>query len=467
MAGAGDGAAIGDAGVAAIRSNFADQVAARLERIPYNRWHLKARVIVGVASFFDGFDLLSISYAMPVLVPLWHLTSQQTGLLLSAAFGGQILASFFFGWFAERYGRMSALMLSTGLYSLMSLGCAFAWDFNSLFVMRAIEGFGIGGEVPIAAAYISEIARAKGRGRFFLLYELLVPLGLLGAVVLGWVMVPRLGWQSLFVVGALPAFLVFFLRRLLPESPRWLAARGRDRDAEAALSRIEAASTKALGQPLPPPGAPIATIVQRASIKEFFGPVYLPRTLTVWVAWFSCFFVGFGLTTWLPSIYRGVFKMSLADALWYGVIASSSSLIGCLVCSLLIDIVGRRRWFCLAFAACAPVMFWIWYHGPSSAEFILAWVCVAGFFNSTISLCVFLYTPEIYPTRMRAFAVSMAALWGRIGSAVAPNVVGFLLVSSGLGTVFLIFGLVAAFAAVISGLFLVESKGRVLEELSP
>src|SRR5260370_17625568 len=151
---------------------------------------------------------------MAVVVTGWHVTWEKTGLVLSAAFGGQILASFFFGWFAERYGRMSALMLSTGLYSLMSLGCAFAWDFNSLFVMRAIEGFGIGGEVPIAAAYISEIAPAKGRGRFFLLYELLVPLGLLGAVALGGVMVPRLGWQSLFVVGALPAFLVFFLRRL-------------------------------------------------------------------------------------------------------------------------------------------------------------------------------------------------------------------------------------------------------------
>jgi len=457
----------GDAAVAAIGPKFADQVTARLERIPYNRWHLKTRAIVGVATFFDGFDLLSISYAMPVLVPLWHLTPQQTGLLISAAFFGQILAAFFFGWFAERYGRLTALMLSTGLYSLMSLGCAFAWDFNSLFVMRAIEGFGIGGEVPIAAAYMSEIARAKGRGRFFLLYELLVPLGLLGAVVLGWVLVPRLGWQSLFIVGAAPAFLAFFLRRLLPESPRWLAARGRDRDAEAALSRIEAASTKALGHPLPPPEAPIATIAQRASIRDFFGPIYLRRTLTVWVAWFSCYFIGFGLTTWLPSIYRGVFKLSLADALWYGVVASCSSLVGCLVCALLIDIVGRRRWFCLAFAACAPVMFWIWYHGPSSAEFILAWVCVAAFFNSTISLSVFLYTPEIYPTRMRAFAVSMSALWGRVGSAVAPNVVGFLLAGSGLGTVFVIFGMVAAFAAVISGLFLVESKGRVLEDLSP
>jgi MFS transporter, putative metabolite:H+ symporter len=448
-------------------STFADQVAARLERIPYNGWHLKARAIVGVATFFDGFDLLSISYAMPVLVPLWHLTTQQTGVLISAAFFGQIAAAFFFGWFAERYGRMPALMLSTGLYSLMSLGCAFAWDFNSLLVMRAIEGFGIGGEVPIAAAYISEIARAKGRGRFFLLYELLVPLGLLAAVLLGWMMVPRLGWQSLFVAGAIPAFLVFFLRRWLPESPRWLASRGRDRDAEAALSRIEAASVHSLGRELPPPQAGTAIVAQRASLADLFGSIYLRRTLTVWLAWFACYFVGFGLTTWLPTIYRGVFHLSLSDALWYGVIASCCSLVGCLLCSLLIDIVGRRRWFCLAFTACALAMFWIWYHGPSPAAFVLAWVCVASFFNSTISLSVFLYTPEVYPTRLRAFAVSMAALWGRIGSAAAPNIIGFLLAGSGLGTVFVIFGAVALFAALVSGGFLVESKGRVLEDLSP
>src|SRR5499426_4196696 len=156
----------------------ADAVVARIERLPSSAWQVKARIIVGVATFFDAFDALAIASVLPAIAPLWKLTPPQIGVLISAGFLGQLAGALLFGWVAERYGRMTAMIWSIALFAVMSLVCALAWDYNSLLVFRTIQGIGLGGEVPVAAVFISELAKAKGRGRFVLLYELVFPIGL-------------------------------------------------------------------------------------------------------------------------------------------------------------------------------------------------------------------------------------------------------------------------------------------------
>ena len=121
-----------------------DNVVARLERLPTSWWHVKTRIIVGVATFFDAFDALAIATVLPVIVPLWKLSPPQIGFLISAGFLGQLLGALLFGWVAERYGRMAAMVWSIALFAVMSLVCAFAWDYNSLLVFRAIQGIGSG-----------------------------------------------------------------------------------------------------------------------------------------------------------------------------------------------------------------------------------------------------------------------------------------------------------------------------------
>src|SRR2546430_6148083 len=227
-----------------------DDVVARIERLPTSWWHVKTGIIVGVATFFDAFDALAIATVLPVLAPLWKLTPPQIGILISAGFLGQLVGALLFGWVAERLGRMTAMVWSIATFAVMSLVCAFAWDYNSLLVFRTIQGVGLGGEVPVAAVYISELSRARHRGRFVLLYEMVFPVGLVAASLVGLWVVPRWGWQYMFVIGALPAILALLLRRLLPESPRWLAVHGRKAEAEAAVSLIERETGKA--QPLPP-----------------------------------------------------------------------------------------------------------------------------------------------------------------------------------------------------------------------
>jgi MFS transporter, putative metabolite:H+ symporter len=443
-----------------------DNIVARLERLPTSWWQVKTRIIVGVATFFDAFDALAIATVLPVIVPLWKLTPPQIGFMISAGFLGQLIGALLFGWVAERFGRMPAMIWSIALFAVMSLVCAFAWDYNSLLVFRTIQGIGLGGEVPVAAVFISELAKAKGRGRFVLLYELVFPIGLVTASLVGLWVVPRYGWQVMFVIGALPAFLALALRWLLPESPRWLAVRGRPAEADAALALIERETEKATGQPLPPPKPVVATLQKPASLSDLFGPFYLRRTLVVWVIWFSAYFVNYGLSIWLPTVYRTVFKLPLDVSLRYGLITQAVGLIGTLICALTIDYVGRRPWFAVSFAAAAGALAVLSSFPNPTAEQVLIFMTIAYFFVSTINIGVYVYTPELYPTRVRALGVGTATAWLRFASMIGPVVVG-MMIAGGLPSVFVTFAAVAVVAAVITALFAVETKGRVLEEASP
>src|SRR3954467_4385495 len=215
------------------------ELVARLERLPVTRRLLLIRIIIGSAPFFAPPPVLVIAFAMPSLVKEWHLTPTWIGLILSAGYLGQLIGAVLFGWVAEKIGRMPTLLITILLFVSMDVACLFAWSGASMLVFRFLQGIGTGGEVPVASAYINEFIGAKKRGRFFLLYELIFPVGLMFAGIAGFFLVPHFGWQALFVVGLVPAVLMIPLRMLMPESPRWLAARGRIAKADKVVTMLE------------------------------------------------------------------------------------------------------------------------------------------------------------------------------------------------------------------------------------
>jgi putative MFS transporter len=445
----------------------AEDILARIERLPLSSWQIRTRIIVGTATFFDAFDALAITYVLPAVVPLWKLSPAAIGWLISAGFLGQLIGALAGGWFAERIGRRPVIVAAVLWFGLFSLACGWAWNYESLLVLRTLQGLGLGAEVPVAATYISELARAKGRGRFVLLFELVFPIGLVAVAIMGRWIVP-VGWQYLFFVGGVPALFALFMMRNLPESPRWLASRGRLDDAAATMGLIEKAVEAATGKPLPPvAAAPKTAAAQRATWAELFSIAYRRRTLVIWVAWFATYFANYGLTTWLPTIYRNVFKLPLEDALSYGLITQACGLCTSFACAMLIDRVGRRIWFATAFAGAATALLTLWWIGPSSAERILAFAIMTNLCISTLSLALYLYTAELYPTRVRALGTATGTAWLRIASILGPWVVGNVLAGGGLGDVFLVFGAVALAASIVVALFATETKARMLEEISP
>src|SRR5665213_2930381 len=266
----------------------ARSVAARIERLPFTSWHFAVGLIVASAWFFDAVDALAIAYVLPVLNGLWDLSASQTGMLIAGGYAGQTIGSIAAGSLAERWGRAPVLIMTLLVFSVMSLACAFAWNFESMLTFRFIQGIGLGGEVPIMITYINEFSKAAGRGRFALGIQVLFAVGLVGSALLGVWVVPTLGWQWMFYIGALPALLALPLRWIVPESPRWLASKGRFEEADRILRHIEAIAVRNGRTLLPlPPDLPVAQPA-RCRFGDLFRGIYLKRTLTVWCLWICC-----------------------------------------------------------------------------------------------------------------------------------------------------------------------------------
>ena len=448
----------------------AASLVARIEQIQVSPWHIRALVVMGSATFFDAFDVLAIAYVLPSLIGIWKLAPRTIGLLISSSFIGQIFGALFFGWLAERIGRLRCAKFTIALYSLMSILCAISWNIPSLLLFRTIQGIGLGGEVPVAAAYINEISRAKGRGRFFLIYEMIFPMGLVGASLLGFWLVPIFGWRTMFLIGGLPAILVLalFVKNFLPESPRWLISKGRFDEAEQVVRQMESAQRS--GGPVnsstsvPLPSAPVVGL--KTSWKGLFHGIYGARTVVVWGIWISTYFVTYGINTWLPTIFRTYYKYSVADALKTGVIINVAGLGGTLLCAMLVDRLGRRPWFIMAYALGAAPLIAIWVRGATNPHEVMVLVAISFIFISGNSMLVYLYTTEIYPTRLRSLGTGAASAWLRVASAAGPAIVGFTLSGYGLGGVFLLFGSISLAGAAIS-FRTVETRERPLEEISP
>ncbi|MGO4235492.1 MFS transporter [Pseudarthrobacter sp. YAF2] len=444
------------------------ELVARLERLPVTRRLSLIRIIIGSATFFDAYTVLAIAFAMPQLVTEWHLSAGEIGMILSAGYVGQIFGALFFGHLAERIGRMPVLLITILLFVSMDIGCLFAWGAWSMIVLRFLQGIGTGGEVPVASAYINEFIGAKKRGRFFLLYEVIFPVGLMFAGIAGYFLVPVFGWKAMFIVGLIPAVLTIPMRALMPESPRWLASTGRVKKADAVVSMLENEALKAgatLSEPVVRPVDPKATA--RSDWRELFKGIYRKRTFTIWFLWICVYMVNNGLITWLPTLYKQAFNLPLQTSLAYGWVTSAVGVIASILCALLIDRVGRKRWYSVAFLASTVPLVILTALGAVSATQVVVFASVAYAILQTISFSLYLYSAELYPTRLRAIGTGFGSAWLRAGSAIGPLLVGWIVDSYGVSVVFTVFAAVALIGGLVTIFFAIETKGRVLEELSP
>jgi MFS transporter, putative metabolite:H+ symporter len=452
------------------RSAAAAALLARMEGVPFSRLHMKARVVMGSATFFDAFDALSLAFALPVLIGLWHISPAQAGVLISASYVGQLVGALLFSGLAERFGRVLSATAAVAIMSVMSLGSAFAWSFSSLLAFRLVQGVGIGGEMPVAAAYIGELSRARGRGRFFLLYEMIFPIGLMATgQVAAWA-VPAWGWKSMFLIGAVPGLVIVFLLARLPESPRWLISKGRLAEAEAVVRQLERGVPEARRPEeakAPPPmkqteasGEP-----QRSRWAELLSEAYRTRTLIVWLLWASAYFVSNGLNNWMPSLYNTVYKLGLRQSLRAASLTNVAQVAVLLVCAFSIDRIGRRNWTVASFIVGGMLLAALGVFGANSAANVILWGTLSYGIIGSANAVLYLYTPEIYPTRMRAMGVGLATAWLRIASAVGPVVVGFMVSSRGVTSVFLMLAGVAGVGGLVATR-MIETRGRRLEEIA-
>jgi len=444
------------------------RLVARLERLPVSPRLLLLRVIVGAATFFDGYTVLAIAFAMPQLVSEWKLTPTEVGMIISAGYLGQLFGALLFGSLAEKIGRLKTLFITIVLFTSMDAACLFAWSSVSMMAFRFLQGVGTGGEVPVASAYINEFIGAEKRGRFFLLYEVIFPIGLTFAGMAGFFLVPIYGWKAMFVVGLIPSVLTIPLRWFMPESPRWLASKGRVAEANAVVKLLEESATRRGAILREPVVCPIdVNATSRSDWRELFKGIYLKRTFTIWGLWVCVYMINNGLVTWLPTLYKQVFELPLQTSLAYGWITSGVGVVASIFCALLIDKVGRKLWYSAAFLiAGVPLLTLTWLGGTSAIE-VLMLATAAYAILQTIAFSLYLYSAELYPTRLRAIGTGFGSAWLRAGSSIGPLLVGSIVADLGIRYVFAAFAAVTVAGGLLTLMFAIETKGKVLEELSP
>ncbi len=443
-------------------------IAARIERLPLSTWHIWIGFVICTGFLFDAFDILNLSYAMPVLVGAWHLTPAEIGSAISIGFIGQMFGALLFGWAAERWGRVPSIMATILLFSVTSLACAFAWDLRSMMAIRLIQGIGLGGAIPVLATYMNEFANSRRRGRFVLSYQCAFSIGLPITAWTGAFVVPHFGWQWMFVIGAVPGLLVLPLARLLPESPRWLANRGRAEEADRELARVERFISRDGARPLPPI-PPDLPRVPRAETRvgDLFRGIYLKRTLTVWTIWFCTYVITYGFLTWLPTIWRTVYHMPVAEALHFQAIYAIIQFPGFLITIALIDTLGRRRMFMLGLGIGTVLLLSLATMERPAAIVMLVALVFTQMSTGWLALSLSTYTAELYPTELRALGNGFGNAWLRLGGTAGPAMIGTMLPLVGLRGVFAAFGCITLVGVLATYFFAVETRGQVLEILSP
>jgi MFS transporter, putative metabolite:H+ symporter len=449
----------------------ANSLIVRMEQVPTSRWYVRARIVMGSATFFDAFNALSIAFVLPILVPLWHITAPEIGLMIGASYVGQIIGALAFSWAAERYGRVPCAAAATAIYAVMSLACAGAWSFSALLVCRFVQGIGVGGEMPVAAVYISELSKARGRGRFFMLYEMIFPIGLMVTGQVGAVLVPLWGWQIMFLIGGIPGLVIAGLLLRLPESPRWLIGKGRLAEAEAVVMRLEAAASKTGAAPSTTPSVvtlPAQIPVPprtRGSWSELLSPAYRGRTLIVWVLWAAAYLIANSLNNWMPTLYTTVYHLGLTQALRAASMTNVAQVALVLLCAMVIDRTGRKYWMMGAFGLGAVLLSVLAFGGTQDVSWVIVFSTLSYGLVGSIAAVVYLYTPEIYPTRMRAIGTGVATSWLRVASAIGPTLVGFMLGKGGVDSVFLMFAGVAVLG-LVAATRMIETRNLRLEDIS-
>lgn len=453
----------------------ADEIIARMDRLPFTSLHRLSCGIIALGSFFDSFDALLLASAIAVVISVLHISFLNIGLLISAANFGMMVGAPFGGLLAEKFGRRPILILAIASFGLLSIASAFAWDFNSLLIIRFVEGLALGAEIPIAAALFNEFVPGRRRARTFLFgFGTLFAAGFLFAPLVGLGCVtlfgPAIGWRVLFACGGLAVFIAAGMFFVLPESPRWLASKGRTEKARAILERFEA-SALADGKPLPVPVARPHIQEPPTRLAELFSPAYRSRTILIWILFFVTYFVAYGIASWLPTLYVKVGGLPTSQALSLTVFYGLTQVAVVFFWGSIADRLGRRRLYIIALALLALTML--------AGFFVVAWLgltgwpvlavvaFVAGIGNGGTSAMSFLYASELFPTRMRAWAASTCTSANRIGTVLAPGAIGILLAADlGLGAVFLMVSCVAAIG-LISVIVLAPETGRgTLDEAS-
>jgi MFS family permease len=457
-------------------------IPARLDRLPWSRFHTLVVLGLGITWVLDGLEVTltgSISGALQQS-PVLHFSPVEVGLVSTAYLVGAVVGAFLFGYMTDLFGRRKLFMITLGLYLAATAATSLSWDFASFAVFRALTGAGIGGEYAAINSAIQELVPARFRGRTDLAvngsFWLGAALGALGAVLFlkPGVLPPDWGWRAAFGIGAVLGLGILFLRRWVPESPRWLMLHDRLGEADSVIAEIE---KRVEGHRLPPPKGKIRLSVSRrhsmarvvlAVIREYPSRALLGLVLMGTQAFFyNAIFFSYAL------VLTRFFNVPAPSIGWYILPFAIGNCLGPLLLGPLFDSIGRKPMIAFTYAISgvllAIVGFMFSKEWLGAAALTACWSGIF-FFASAAASSAYLTVSESFPLEARAMAIAFFYAVGTAsGGAVAPYLFGALIGTGERGHVFAgyLFGAALMIGAAVTELLIgVKAERQSLESVA-
>ena len=452
-------------------------IPARLDRLPWGRFHKLVIVALGITWILDGLEVTLAGSVVGALKnsPVLQFTSTEIGLASSAYLAGAVLGALFFGWLTDRLGRKKLFFITLFVYLVATAATAFSWSVWSFCVFRFFTGAGIGGEYTAINSTIQELIPARVRGWTDLVingsFWIGAALGAVGSIVLldPRVIDPEYGWRLAFFIGAALGLVILVMRLWIPESPRWLMTHGRPDEAEAIVARIEA-EFSGRGHVFPTEPLPRVRLTMRSHtpLREVARTVFGThrRRAVVGLAlmaaqafFYNAIFFTYGL------VLIDFYGIKSDDIGWYILPFAAGNFLGPLLLGRLFDTIGRRTMIAFTYAISGLLLIGVGYgfqQGVFTAQTqTIGWM-VIFFFASAAASSAYLTVSETFPLEIRALAIAMFYAVGTgIGGVLGPLVFGMLVESGSRTAVFMgyLFG-----SALMIGAALVAARWAVAAE---
>jgi putative MFS transporter len=442
-------------------------IADRIDRLPSTPMLKKILFLTGIGWMFDAMDQGMVAGVMAAIGADWGLTAGQIGMLGSSGMLGMILGAALSGMAADKWGRRTVIMSTLIIYGIASGLSGFAMNYPMLLVLRFCTGFGLGGELPAASTLISEYSPKKIRGRNVIILESFWAWGWILAALVAYLMIPVYGWRIAFWVGAVPALFAAYLRKTVPESPRYLETAGKSEKADRLVRAMEDQAGLTPYESKSDKSKQDKEMRKRVSLAELWSKKYIRSTVVLWIIWIGINFGYYGFVLWTPSLLMAQ-GFAMVKSFEFTLIMCLAQLPGYFSAAYLVEKIGRKKVLAIYFAGTA-VAAWLFGHADSMTQ-ILIYGCLLYFFSLGAWGCVYAYTPEVYPTAARGSGCGWAAAFGRIGAFIAPLVVPMIYRTYGekTGYVYIFTLLTAVFAivAIVVAILGKETMGKSLEEIS-
>lgn len=445
-------------------------IAARLDRLPVSRFHVTVLIVAGLSLFFDTLDTVVTGFVLATLRPLWGFSAATIGVISAIGLAGYLVGSATAGFAADRYGRKRMIMLTLVLYSLFSASRGLVdgvWGFAALNFFTWLF---VGAESSIVPPYLAELWPTRVRGKLGGWMMGFFALGIAFSPIWALYIIPGLGWRAALFLTLPFAIIVGLMRSGLPESPRWLLRNGRTAQAEAALASIERRITHLKHKPAPDMTSVAAAMpdahrspARSYKAREMLSPRFRKLTLMIWIAWFAEYGVLYTFMTFVPTLLA-MEGFNIVKSFQFSIAIYASVIPGYVLGGYIVDWLDRKPTAVMAFIGTA--IFGTLFGLSTTSTALMAFGGLMAFCLALGSTAIYSYTPELYPTEIRATGMGLSSAWGRAGAIILLLLFGVFAVLKGKLFVFVISDVVLLIAAVVVAIIGPSTKGRSLEDAS-